>query len=91
LLRRAALLQEAGHADRVIIIMHELLELVGDTVQYLDAAGADAGVSKQDVVDSARERLCRIMQKIVAFPLTTNFSLPCLAHGDTLDLSDLAQ
>lgn len=71
--------------------MHELVELVATMVEYLDAAAADAAVTKADAVEGARERLCGIMQKLVSFPLTTNFSLPCMAHGDALDLSDLAR
>jgi hypothetical protein len=58
--------------------MHELVTLLAETVAALDAAEADAAVSKADVVDMARKRLCVMMGQVVAYPVVTNFALPCV-------------
>lgn len=56
--------------------MHELMDLLVESVGYLDAAGANADVSKTDVVESMRERLCVITGRIIAYPSVSNFALP---------------
>ncbi len=58
--------------------MHDLVTLLAETVAVLDAAEADAAVSKADVVDMARKRLCVMMGQVVAYPVVTNFALPCV-------------
>ena len=61
--------------------MQTLLELLALTVEYLDAAERDAGVTKQDLAEALRNRLCVITGKVVAQPVVSNFAMPPAARG----------
>lgn len=61
--------------------MNEFLELLAETVAALDKIEADPAESKKDLADAIRARLCVITGKLVAYPVITNFSLPCVTEG----------
>lgn len=56
--------------------MKTLVEIVSDTVEYLDRSSMNEDVTKQDVVESVRNRLSVIMSKLVSYPVCTNFAVP---------------
>jgi hypothetical protein len=51
------------------------LEILIETSDMLDRQEKDVTASKQDVLDSVRERLSLIIGKLVAVPTSTSFSL----------------
>jgi hypothetical protein len=61
--------------------MHDMLDMLAETVAVLDRMEADAGESKKDLADAMRARLCVIVGKLVAHPVITSFSLPCVEEG----------
>lgn len=68
--------------------MYEFYELMAHSIEFLDAADADASISKADVIMSMRKRLCLFTGKLVAHPVVTDFALPC--NGQNVGVSDNA-
>eukprot|EP00961_Rhodomonas_salina_P299874 3939288-Rhodomonas_salina.4 len=64
--------------------MPDLCELVAHAVAYVEEAEADAALSKSDLADGVRMRLCVLLGRLVAHPASTSFALPCApcAAGD---------
>lgn len=60
--------------------MYELSDMIANSVEFLEKARGDEGVSKEDVVEGMRKRLCVMMGKVVAHPVVSNFALPCVAR-----------
>lgn len=69
-------------ATSIHITMSNLLEIVVDSVAYLDSACENEDMTKSDVCDSMRNRMCVIMSKLVAYPVCTNFSFPVGCSSD---------
>lgn len=56
--------------------MHDLTEIIGLCVQYLDAIETDSSVTKKDVCNDIRNRLCVMLGMVIGNPVSTNYALP---------------
>lgn len=61
--------------------MYELSEIIAETIAYIDYTKDNNEITKGDLIDSLRMRLCIIMGKIISYPVTTNFALPYITRN----------
>ena len=60
-----------------------LLEIVSETISHLESCRQDESMTKGDVCDAIRDRMCILMGKIVSYPVMSNFALPVVAVDTT--------
>ena len=60
-----------------------LVDIVGETIAYLESCKHDESVTRGDVCEAMRDRMCILMSKLVSYPVMTNFALPVIATDTT--------
>lgn len=56
--------------------MSDLAEIILKTVEHLEKLNDDGSVTKKDVCEDVRNRLCIMMSKVISYPVLTNFAIP---------------
>lgn len=61
-----------------------LVNNIAECILYLEACKSDSSMTKEDLCDAIRERMCIFMSKVVSYPVMTNFSLPVIDDHEIL-------
>ena len=59
------------------------IDIVSEVIAHLESCKKDDAVTKEDVCEAIRDRMCILMSKIVSYPVMTNFALPVVPENVT--------
>jgi hypothetical protein len=61
-----------------------LVNHIAECIRYLEECKSDREMTKDDLCDAIRERMCVFMSKVVSYPIMTNFALPVIDSHEIL-------
>ncbi len=61
-----------------------LVNHIAECITYLEECKSDSEMTKEDLCDAIRERMCVFMSKVVSYPVMTNFALPVIDSHEIL-------
>lgn len=72
-----------------VYTMNNLVDIITDSTEYLDTVKNDPSITKDDVCDTMRNRMCVMLSKLISYPLCTNFSMPITMNINNSDDNEM--